>query len=416
METTVWFLGVLIVLISQLVKYTTAVTITCPRLSCSVELDSDVWFLHDNLQPTVLMKGQSCSNKRICEFSPSNGEFLWYSESSQHSAGTKINNREIQANCIPLDATKQNLYGGRNCELDFNCYSGTWDDGVCTGLLESEYCAIDADCGPNLFWKKESKWPYRAKCNTLLGNMEICTSDYHCEARFFCWYATEAEKVSGVKRCLAKYSADDDQVFGWSTASSGGTLTDQEHNGQFCQSGLAVTTTARPNLAICKSVTSVTFNGSAISSPYRWTPTDNAVKCRLVYGTGATDFVETPCVWALDGTNAYWGSVVGTLEYKRYSAAMKVVLEGSKCHTLDRDNFRAQKEGCGIGTSNDQWRFAVQKRFNVTYWPWMQDTTTRNCIEAIFKDSYTNMVKDDAVFLHFTLTTGMLTILSLLFN
>lgn len=30
----------------------------------------------------------------------------------------------------------------------------------------------------------------------------------------------------------------------------------------------------------------------------------------------------------------------------------------SKCHTLDRDNIRAQKDSCGLGLSNE-WNLAV---------------------------------------------------------
>ena len=158
---------ILIVFLIWLVRYTKSVAITCPRISCTVELDANVWFLHDNLQPTVLMKGQSCSSNRIWEFSPSNEEFLWYSESSQYTAGTKIPSREIQANCIPIEATKQVLYGGRDCKIDATCSSGTCDEGIWAGFGKNDYCAVDADCGPKLFCKKDSQWPYRAKCTAV---------------------------------------------------------------------------------------------------------------------------------------------------------------------------------------------------------------------------------------------------------
>ena len=54
---------------------------------------------------------------------------------------------------------------------------------------------------------------------------------------------------------------------------------------------------------------------------------------------------------------------------------MKNVLFMSNCHTLDRKNLRAQKDSCGIGTDNDDWRFAIDKGFNVTHWPYIQNNT-----------------------------------------
>jgi hypothetical protein len=92
------------------------------------------------------------------------------------------------------------LLAGRDCESGFECYSGSCEDGRCTGLTKGDYCAVNNDCGANMFCKKQSVWPYRAKCNGLLGDMEICSSDNDCQARYFCWYATVAEKASAIKR------------------------------------------------------------------------------------------------------------------------------------------------------------------------------------------------------------------------
>ena len=43
------------------------------------------------------------------------------------------------------------------------------------------------------------------------------------------------------------------------------------------------------------------------------------------------------------------------------------------CHTMDRHNWRAQRDRCGVPKS-DQWRFAVDQMFNMTYWPLIQDS------------------------------------------
>lgn len=59
----------------------------------------------------------------------------------------------------------------------------------------------------------------------------------------------------------------------------------------FCFSGFAVSTGA--DSGICKSVTSITFDGTTLDTPYECDPSDNSVMCNLVYGSGASDYIET---------------------------------------------------------------------------------------------------------------------------
>ena len=87
----------------------------------------------------------------------------------------------------------------------------------------------------------------------------------------------------------------------------------------------------------------------------------------------------------------------GTEEFKLASAAYRDILDASNCHTLDREDMRAQRDVCGIGTSNDQWRYAVEKMFNMTHWAYVQTDTIRSCAENIFYDSYTNLIKDEGL-------------------
>jgi hypothetical protein len=102
---------------------------------------------------------------------------------------------------------------------------------------------------------------------------------------------------------LDKYSAVDEQIFGYEAAPASSSLTNEEYNGQFCQSGFAVNTAT--DTSICKAVTSITYNGADVLTPYPCIPTDTSTKCNLVYGIGATDYVEVGCVCALDGENGY---------------------------------------------------------------------------------------------------------------
>jgi hypothetical protein len=102
---------------------------------------------------------------------------------------------------------------------------------------------------------------------------------------------------------MDKFSAVDGQIFGYEAAPASSSLTNQEFNGLFCQSGFAVNTAT--DTSTCKTVTSITYNGAAVTTPYSCTPTDTSIKCNLVYGTGAAEFVAVGCVCALDGINGY---------------------------------------------------------------------------------------------------------------
>ena len=66
---------------------------------------------------------------------------------------------------------------------------------------------------------------------------------------------------------------------------------------------------------------------------------------------------------------------------------------------MDRFNMRAQKDkSCGIGTNNDEWRFAVDQMFNMTYWVYIQKPETYMCIRKFFSDSYDSLVLEFANF------------------
>jgi len=84
--------------------------------------------------------------------------------------------------------------------------------------------------------------------------------------------------------------------------------------------------------------------------------------------------------------------VIGGSEYTQAMNEVQNVLSSSNCHTLDRNNFRAQKDSCGIGIASDRWRLAVDKLFNVTYWPYVQVSTAYDCVSLFFTDSYFNLV------------------------
>lgn len=59
--------------------------------------------------------------------------------------------------------------------------------------------------------------------------------------------------------------------------------------------------------------------------------------------------------------------------------------------------MRAQKDQkCGIGAYSNDFRFAVDKMFNVTYWPYIQKEETFKCIRRFFSDSYDSLILEQA--------------------
>jgi len=111
--------------------------------------------------------------------------------------------------------------------------------------------------------------------------------------------------------------------------------------------------------------------------------------------------VEVFCRCSLDPLGSDKGfceSVIGTDIYAKAVSAKKLLYEQSECHTLDREDMRAHRDSCGIGAWTDEWRFAVDKQFNVTHWPYVQDSNVYHCVRKFFADSYVNESLDSALF------------------
>ena len=77
---------------------------------------------------------------------------------------------------------------------------------------------------------------------------------------------------------------------------------------------------------------------------------------------------------------------------------------GSQCHTNDRLNMRAQRDGCGIGPGKvlDN---AISKMFAVNYHSFVQDPGVTQCINDVFDDSLQNQMLTWAAPLLKTATT-----------
>lgn len=99
---------------------------------------------------------------------------------------------------------------------------------------------------------------------------------------------------------------------------------------------------------------------------------------------GTFDKVQVNCSCGLENNDTanvgYCKDVIGTDPYIKYSRQIYYMLVNSNCHTLDRHDIRAQRDGCGIGIINEEWRFAVSLRFNVTHWPYIHTTENYHCV------------------------------------
>ena len=95
--------------------------------------------------------------------------------------------------------------------------------------------------------------------------------------------------------------------------------------------------------------------------------------------------------------------MLGTKIMKDNVIHIKTLLEDFQCHTLDRNDQRAWKDKCS-SSNHDLWTKAVEAKFMINRWPYLNVERKRECIEQTFSDSLLNLSKDGAA----QLITGLL--------
>ena len=384
--------------------------ISCPTLLCedpdpSLPSSHDLCYLHDGLQPTEYIRMHPCdwySNNsasqirsedvvipRSCEFDRLNDIYAWVDETHQQTpttdADSQLMNRRTEAYCRETTSFEGMLNNGRSCKNSYQCKSKICTNGKCDGLYKGQTCNHHENCDAQLFCKKSTEWPYTSECSELRRPYETCNETYECAPSAFCWYATPSDASEDTKSCLPLYSQSLGVAFGWKEVSVGQdtpTLEDIKHNGQYCSSGLAykiVNEETGVSEAKCSQVEKVSFDGEDILSPYKCDPTNTEKMChyhfisheiiadeltqRSIDTTESTEqgtsneepefevdgTYEEHCRCAMDGDSGYCGTVLGTDIYTQNISLVKEMLLKSACHTLDRDNLRAQKDTCGQG-------------------------------------------------------------------
>ena len=319
---------------------------------------------------------------------------------------SQIKFRKIKEKCVSVGAYGSLLNPGRDCGEDIQCITQKCKEGQCLGLIENENCNSHKDCQAGSYCRIAINWPFRGLCSRQKGSFEACTSDFECQNHMYCWYPSPSDRARNTSKCMQMYSQPENTLFGWlqvsSTDNSRVVLQDYEKNGKYCESGLAYP--INDTAARCTSMNSMRYKGAVIPEPFPCDPTSLGVPCQIQFNINENDktytavgtrgYVNVPCKCSFGGINdppGFCSSIIGHEKYQTAVKELANVLSASKCHSLDRDNMRAQKDGCGIGTESDRWRMAIDKMFNVTYWPYVQVSTAYNCISLFFADSYFNL-------------------------
>lgn len=377
---------IVIIALSLAIMMSNSATISCPTLYCNT-LTSNYWYSHSGTNPVTDIYLKSWKSKYVCPLV--SGKYAWINAPmQQYSSGTTSNSQVYQkftsAECIHKTTYYgSNLNNGRKWIEDEDCRMRNCKDSTWKGKEQGEPCTSHFECDPKLSCRRSYIWPYATTCQSWASSGSYCLDDYDCDPNNFCWYESASDASSGTTKCMLKYSGEQYVTFGWKATYSDN-LKDAIHNGRYWRSGWAYNSAT--NTATCMSIQKITNqSGTTLSSPYQCDPTDTTNKCR--YYADSTNYVETECEWGLDG-NGYCPKPSQT-DTTYYTTYIKYVYGNSTCHTLDKDNLSAQTE-CGIG-NGDEWRSAVEYKFNFDYYPFLQGDSQSSCIKAVFPDSIDNI-------------------------
>ena len=393
----------------------------CPILTCDGQnLNEGECFLHDGKASSREITGGVCFDAEtareidipyVCPFNLE--EYMWVDMKLQGQSDnertmkykntSQLEKRKKKGLCVEAASLRKEFNPGRTCETSGQCKSRLCLNGFCLGKPVGAACHKHEDCVEGAYCTDLNYFPFQSVCADYRNNLEQCEEDFQCKITHYCWYHTAADKSKGIKRCMESYSQDDGTTLGWSGKS---TLDDYTANGKYCKSGLAFR--SGENEGKCVSADEIRFDGEKTEYPYQCVPNDPNKKCQIVYNkdTSEEGFLEVDCSCALNEDAeekladvpfkqredlGYCASVIGTETFNKAKRAKKLVYERSKCHTLDREDWRAQRDECGIESHNDEWRFALDQQFNVTHWPYVQRHETYHCVQKFFADSYINL-------------------------
>lgn len=127
-----------------------------------------------------------------------------------------------------------------------------------------------------------------------------------------------------------------------------------------------------------------------MKTPLLCTATLDDNNCKYYLDYSLTNYLQGLCECGLDSNPGFcrYPSQDDTLTFIKY---IKLVNENDHCHTLDRDNMKAQLE-CGLGDC-EEFRLATQWKYKFENWSSSNGEYVFDCIERFHPNSYTNIKK-----------------------
>ena len=112
--------------------------------------------------------------------------------------------------------------------------------------------------------------------------------------------------------------------------------------------------------------------------------------CNYYLDYSNTNYLAGQCECAMDDHTGFcpYPGQPETLTFIKY---ISLVNDNDHCHTLDRDNMKAQLE-CGLGDC-EEFKQAVQWKMRFERWSSMNGDYVFDCMERFHPDSYSNIKK-----------------------
>ena len=254
--------------------------------------------------------------------------------------------------------------------------------------MKGESCSSHIECNNGLACRPSTIWPFETICLPMADVGSHCESEYDCKPRNFCW---KLDKTYN-DMCLEKHSAPDRTKFFWDMERFP-TMTKESvmYHGQYCQSGTA--NLQSKDTAECVSIDEITEQEESkteksLAKPFECKP-DGKTKCNYKKN-GKTQFsLLCECgLRKLDERDIGYCPIPDLEMLQENIHWLKLMWNGDNCHTYDRYEFIAQKD-CGIQMNYGVLKNVTVSRFNVTYYPYIQEENYE-CLSDFIPDSSGN--------------------------
>eukprot|EP00347_Sterkiella_histriomuscorum_P023818 403333281 len=391
----------------------------CPTLTCNEDLGTRICYQHSGTSPVTYIKTDPCPyQNQICDIGDDKnmawvntvGQYWTNQQKYQNLSYSMINHKNTIGYCKSTLSFQKGLNSGRRCLYNHQCNSLKCDNGICRGKSQGQNCGKHEECDIQNACRRDVSWPFETKCRAYAVTGDTCDSDYDCDPLNFCSYESATTRISGIKKCLSKYSQNSGVAFGWQDYSVATTTAELALlNGQYCKSGWAY---QNSNTAVCFTHKFIKAKNSdnLLTSPYSCNPSqkintfdplDNVNACRYFFTDKS--YVEDECSCSMQGGSIGYCRWPGINETSEYITSMIKLWTSTRCHTLDRNNLQAQAE-CGIGSSlfstqqismtnlNNEFVKIVDNNLKFNNWPLYQNKQGFDCWSSVYPNSLEGII------------------------